>query len=118
MLSYHVKLNFNSIEDQNRYLRTLEFQRFTYNECSKSHFRSKNNSLVKLHNKFYKSFREKYPEIPSNIVIHTIQEVLSSYRSIKSNKHKINTFAEKKRLSIRLTKNTSTLKVHLKNITL
>jgi IS605 OrfB family transposase len=118
VLSYNVKLNFDSIEDKNRYSKTLEFQRFTYNECSKCHFGAKTNSLVKLHNKFYKQFREKYPEIPSNIVIHTIQEVLSSYRSIKSNKHKIDKPPQKKNLSIRLTKNTSTLKVHLKTISL
>lgn len=118
VLSYNVKLNFNSIEDKNRYSKTLEFQRFTYNECSKCHFGAKMNSLIELHNKFYKPFREKYPEIPSNIVIHTIQEVLSSYRSIKSNKHKINKPTEKKNLSIRLTKNTSALKVHSKTISL
>jgi IS605 OrfB family transposase len=118
VLSYNVKLNFNSVEDENRYSKTLEFQRFTYNECSKCHFSVTKNSITDLHNKFYKPFREKYPEIPSNIVIHTIQEVLSSYRSIKSNKHKINKPPQKKNLSIRLTKNTCTLKVHLKTISL
>lgn len=118
MLSYNVKLIFNSSEDKKRYFKTLELQKFTYNECSKCHFGARTNSLIKLHNKFYKPFREKYPEIPSNIVIHTIQEVLSSYRSIKSNKHKINKPTEKKKLSIRLTKNTSTLKVHFKTISL
>lgn len=118
MISYNVKLIFDSIEDKSRYLETLESQKFTYNECSKVHFTDKKNSLIELHNKFYKSFREKHPEVPSNIVIHTIQEVLSSYRSIKSNKRKINKPPEKKNLSIRLTKNTSTLKVHLKTISL
>ena len=118
MLSYNVKLNFDSIENKDKYRKTLEFQRLTYNECSKCHFGASKNSIVDLHNKFYKSFREKYPEIPSNIVIHTIQEVLSSYRSIKSNNHKITKPTEKKNLSIRLTKNTSTLKVHSKTISL
>ena len=118
MLSYNVKLNFDSIEDEGKYHKTLEFQRFTYNKCSECHFGAKINSLIELHNKFYKPFREKNPEIPSNIVIHTIQEVLSSYRSIKSNKHKIDKPPQKKNLSIRLTKNTSTLKVHLKTISL
>lgn len=118
MLSYNVKLNFNSKEDRERYLKTLESQRFTWNECSKCHFGSKQNSLIELHNKFYKPFREKYPKIPSNIIIHTIQEVLSSYRSIKSNKHKLKQIPKKKKLSIRLTKNTSTLKIHFNTITL
>lgn len=118
MLSYNVKLNFASIEDKNRYVKTLELQRFIFNECSKCHFGAKKNSLIDLHKKFYKSFREKYPEIPSNIIIHTIQNVLSCYRSIKSNKHKIKKAPEKKKLSIRLTKNTSTLKVHKYEISL
>ncbi|MEK6883728.1 MAG: hypothetical protein AABY22_29135, partial [Nanoarchaeota archaeon] len=103
MISYNVKLNFNSEEDTGKYLKTLEYQRFTFNECSKCHFGEAKNSIIELHNKFYKNFRAKYPEIPSNIVIHTIQNVLSAYRSIKSNKHKIVKPCEKKRLSIRLT---------------
>lgn len=118
VLGYNVKLNFRSAEEENIYSNTLESQRFTYNECSKLHFGAKSNSLVGLHNKFYKPFREKYPEIPSNVVIHTIQEVLSSYRSIKSNNHRITKPPEKKNLSIRLTKNTATLKVHLSTISL
>ncbi|MFA7301993.1 MAG: transposase [Candidatus Shapirobacteria bacterium] len=118
MLSYNVKLFFNSAEDQDVYKQTLEVQKFTYNEASKVHFGVAKNSLVELHNKFYKPFREKYPEIPSNIVIHTIQEVLSAYRSIKSNKHEIDKPIEKKKLSIRLTKNTCTLKVFKNQISL
>ena len=118
VISYNIKLFFDSPHDQNVYKQTLEVQKFTYNEASKIHFGSKNNSLVELHNKFYKLFREKYPDIPSNIVIHTIQEVLSAYRSIKSNKHKIDKPIKKKKLSIRLTKNTCTLKVFKNQISL
>ena len=95
MISYNVKLNFNSYEERERYLKTLELQRFIFNKCSECHFGAKKNSLTELHNKFYKSFREKYPDSPSNIVIHTIQNVLSCYRSIKSNKHKIDKAPEK-----------------------
>jgi putative transposase len=118
VLSYNVELNFSSEDDRLRYIKTLEYQRFVFNECSKCHFGAKKNSITYLHNKFYKQFREKYPEIPSNIVIHTIQNVLSAYRSIKSNKHKIENPLKKKKLSIRLTKNTATLKIHKNKITL
>ncbi len=41
MLSYNVKLNFNSQEDIERYSKTIELQKFTYNECSKCHFGNK-----------------------------------------------------------------------------
>ncbi len=118
MLSYNVKLEFESTDERDRYLKTLEQQRFVFNECSKCHFGAEKNSLVDLHKKFYQTFRREHPEIPSNIVIHTIQNVLSCYRSIKANKHKIEKAPEKKKLSIRLTKNTASLKVHKKEITL
>ena len=118
MVSYNIKLNFDSAENRARYVETLQLQRFTYNECSKTQFSAPKNSLVDLHNEFYKPFRAEYPDIPSNIIIHTIQEVLSSYRSIKSNKQKLTNPPEKKKLSIRLTKNTSTLKIHSNTIAL
>lgn len=113
MITYNVKLEFNN-GDKEKYLKTLEAQRLTWNECSKIQFKEPKNSLITLHNKFYKPFRQLHTEIPSNIVVHTIQEVLSAYRSIKSNKHKITEPAKKKRLSIKLTKNTATLTI-LKN---
>lgn len=118
MISYSVKLNFESPEEKGRYLKTLELQKFVFNECSECHFGATKNSLVELHQKFYKQFREKYPEIPSNIVIHTIQNVLSCYRSIKSNKHKLTEAPKKKKLSFRLTKNTASLKIHKNEISL
>lgn len=117
MITYNVKLEFND-NDKERYLRTLKLQRFTWNECSKIQFKEPKNSLIILHNKFYKQFRKQNPEIPSNIIIHTIQEVLSAYRSIKSNEHKITEVPQKKHLSIKLTKNTATLYIFKNIITL
>lgn len=89
----------------------LEKQRFAWNECSKVKFEKiEKNSITELHKEFYQKFRNKYPEVPSQVVISAEQDVLSTFRSIKSNKHKIESHPEKKKLSIRLDKRTYSFK--------
>jgi putative transposase len=106
-LTYNTKLVFNSIEDKNKIIQMLESQRFAWNECSKVKFTYvTKNSIVELHNKFYANFRKSQGQIPSQVIISAEQSVLSTYRSIKSNKQKINKAPEKKKLSIRLDKRT------------
>lgn len=105
MKTYNARLIFDSPEDREKVLHTLEAQRFTFNECSKVKLGIKKNSIVDLHEAFYKSFREKNPHITSGVVIRAQQEVLATYRSIKSNKHKLFTAPVKTRLSIRLDHN-------------
>ncbi len=109
MLTYSVKLSFASQEEKDRLFKTLEGQRFAFNEASKVHFgdgKTKiKNSIVELHAKFYKEFRKNNQECMADIVIAGEQECLSSYRSVKSNKHKIDKPISKKRLSCRLNKN-------------
>jgi IS605 OrfB family transposase len=108
MLTYSVKLNFNNLEEKSRMIKTLEGQRFAFNEASKIHYgkgEKRKNSIVELHAKFYKNFRENNPDSLADITIQAEQECLSSYRSIKSNKQKISKPIQKKRLSCRLNKN-------------
>lgn len=88
----------------------LESQLFAWNECSKIQFTLPKNSIIDLHSKFYSSFRLKNPNIPSQVVISAEQSVLSSFRSIKSNKQKIKSPPIKKNLSIRLDKRTFSFK--------
>jgi len=88
----------------------LESQRFAWNECSKVKFNIPKNSIVLLHGQFYTKFRSCQPEIPSQVVISAEQSVLSAYRSIKSNKQKLDKPPEKKKLSIRLDKRTYSYK--------
>ena len=110
-LTYNTKLIFNSAEDKVKIIQVLQEQRFAWNECSKVKFTHvTKNSIVELHNKFYSEFRKKNPEIPSQVIISAEQSVLSSYRSIKSNKQKVGKAPEKKKLSIRLDKRTYSYK--------
>lgn len=101
-ISYSTKLIFDQESDHQAIISMLEANLLAWNECSKIKFGIKENSIVKLHAAFYKDFREKYPEIKSQIVIRAEHECLSAYRSIKSNKQKIETPCVKKRLSMRL----------------
>ena len=106
MLTYSTRLVFQDKEDEQKIFKMLESQRFTFNECSKIKFNSiTKNSIVELHAKFYRDFRDNYPNIPSNFVICTEQECLSKYRSVKTSKHKIHKPIEKKKLSVRLNRN-------------
>ena len=109
-LTYNTRLIFQSDNDKEKVIKMLENQRFVWNECSKVKFNIVKNSIVELHSAFYTKFRQSHPEIPSQVVISAEQSVLSAYRSIKSNKQKLDKPPEKKRLSIRLDKRTYSYK--------
>lgn len=121
MLTYNVKLAFQNQEEKSRMIKTLEGQRLAFNEASKIHFgngEKRKNSIVELHSKFYKEFRAKNPDSLADVTIQAEQECLSCYRSIKSNKHKIEEPITKKRLSCRLNKNLYTFDLANKRIKL
>lgn len=109
-LTYNTRLVFQSDADKDKIVGMLERQRFAWNECSKVKFNIATNSIVLLHGQFYTKFRQSQPEIPSQVIISAEQSVLSAYRSIKSNKQKLNKPPEKKKLSIRLDKRTYSYK--------
>lgn len=109
-LTYNTRLVFKDDSDKNKIVSMLEKQRFAWNECSKVKFSIPTNSIVLLHGQFYTKFRQGQPEIPSQVVISAEQSVLSAYRSIKSNKQKLDKPPEKKKLSVRLDKRTYSYK--------
>ncbi len=110
-LTYNTRLVFSSSKDKENIIKILKKQRFAWNECSKVKFKSvPKNSIVDLHSAFYRNFRDRYPKIPSQIVISAEQNVLSAYRSIKSNKQKLDKPPEKRKLSVRLDKRTYSYK--------
>lgn len=106
MLTYNIEVIAKSQEDFLDLRQILEWQKLAYNEASKIQFEKfkneKPNSIVFLHAEFYKKFRHQYPQIPAQIVIKAENDVLSAYRSVKSNKHKIYEPIIKKKLSTRL----------------
>lgn len=106
IITYSVKIIFDSPSDRESILDVLKAQQMAYNECSKDFFglKKENKRLKGLHDSFYARFRKKHPKIPSQIVIRAEQEVLSSYRSICSNGHEIDEPAVKRNLSMQLDK--------------
>jgi putative transposase len=104
MISYNTKLLTDCQEDMDALKSLLENHRLVFNIASKEQFTEKKNSIVILHSKVYHPTRKQFPEINSQVVIKAEQECLASYRSAKSNKHKLKTPIEKKNLSMRLDK--------------
>ena len=104
MISYNTKLLTDCQEDMDALKSLLENHRIVFNIASKEQFTEKKNSIVILHSKVYHPTRKQFPEINSQVVIKAEQECLASYRSAKSNKHKLKTPIEKKNLSMRLDK--------------
>lgn len=90
--------NFNNLKS------ILEMHKIVFNFASNLQFNESKNSLVILHSKVYHNIRKQYPSIPSQVVIKAEQECLSSYKTTKSNKHKLKKPIEKKSLSMRLDK--------------
>ena len=91
-------------EDYDALMSMLVDHRLVFNIASKEQFTEKKNSIVVLHSKVYHPTRKQFPNINSQVIIKAEQECLSSYRSAKSNKHKLKVPIEKKNLSIRLDK--------------
>ena len=104
MISYNTKLLTDCQEDVDALKSLLENHRLVFNIASKEQFTEKKNSIVVLHSKVYHNVRKSSPHINSQVVIKAEQECLASYRSAKSNKHKLKRPIEKKNLSIRLDK--------------
>lgn len=105
-LTYSARLIFDNEFDKQKIVELLEAERFAWNECSKIAFTLTKNSIVELHSKFYKWFRERFAEIPSQVVTATQRSVLSAYRSAKTNVHKLESPAVKRRLSLGLNRHT------------
>ena len=57
-----------------------------------------------MHDLCYNKLRKEFPELPAQAIIKAYKEISASYKSIKSNKHKIETPLEKKGFSLRLDK--------------
>ena len=73
-----------------------------YNFASKIIFEKKPNTLIKeYHDLLYDKIKEKF-QVSSQTIIRTEKDILSTFRSIKSNKHKITIAPQKNVLSLRL----------------
>lgn len=111
ILTLKTKLIFQDERDKKAILQVLESSKLLFNEISPLHFSVNERGYVNcksgiknLHDKAYRKIRKKFPEIKSQLVIKAEQAVLSAYRSVKNNKHKIIKPCEKKKLSLVLDK--------------
>ena len=67
-------------------------------------------SLKTIHNECYYACKKKFPTAPSQMIIRSEKSVLSTFKSIKTNKHKIAKTPVRKKLSIQLDKRLYSLK--------
>lgn len=99
--TFPVRLEFASEIDKKSIVDTIILARDVYNFCSLKHFKEQINTLKKIHEQCYNKAMKKF-KCKSQLVIKAQQEVLSSYRSAKSNKHKLTKAPQKKHLAMRL----------------
>lgn len=106
MLTYNTKIISSNNQDLNDLKQILLKQQECFNFISEIQYNLgfKNLNIKDLHNKSYFTCKNKISKIPCEIIITAQKDVLEKYRSIKSNKHKINKPIIKCNPSIRLDK--------------
>lgn len=106
MITYNAELRSDSQENMDLLMEIMSEYRIVVNEASKLQFYNLKglSNLKSLHNSFYHPTRVSHNNFPSQMIIRAEMECLASYKSIKSNKHKITTPFQKKNLSVRLDK--------------
>ena len=102
MESYVTEIRAESKENLDALRQILVWQRDAYNFASEREFALKSFHIKKLHDECYRKIRDRWPEIPSQVVIKAEQDVLSAYRTVRKNKHKLVKPCVKRGLSIRL----------------
>ena len=101
--TYNIKL-IGEHEFIHFWLQQLLQSQNAYNFCSKLIYDNKLPlSLKSIHNNCYDVLRSNFPNLPSQSIIRIQKEVLSAYKSKKSNKHK-GEYPQKHNLSITLDK--------------
>jgi len=106
MKTYNVELIFNNSQEKQIWIDFLKKERIVFNELSKIVYNLPNRTILKLiHDNCYKFARANFPELPSGFVAQTQQSLRSCYKSIHTNKHKIDEPVVKKNLSCRLDNN-------------
>lgn len=101
-ITYNIKLTFDNQKDHDFWFNMLCKQKDMYNFASKIIFEKNPNTLIKeYHDLLYDKIKEKF-QVSSQAIIRTEKDILSTFRAIKSNKHKIECYPQKKALSLRL----------------
>ena len=107
MLTYNAELVPVHKGDDKLLLALLERQREVVNAAAKVQFDGELKGLPEVHKAFYYDARERFSDVPSQVVIKAEQESVACYRTMVSNKKPTKKSFEKKNLSIRLDKRIS-----------
>jgi len=108
--TYSAKLILNQ-EQQQSLMDMLALEMEVWNYISSIVFEKKTIlSLKTIHDECYYTCKEKFPTAPSQMIIRSEKSVLSTFKSIKSNKHKSTKAPVRKKLSIQLDKRLYSLK--------
>jgi len=111
MKTYNIKLSFECQEDKDRLMETFKIHQSIWNHLSEYVFRTQLKLSGKLlHEKTYHKCRKLFPNSPSQIIIRAREDVISTFKTIKSNKHKMEIAPVKHNFSIRLDKRLYTIK--------
>jgi IS605 OrfB family transposase len=104
ILTYNIRLEFGKQEDKISLLDLLMEHQKVWNHMSDYAFRSKKLDKKILHDKNYHQCRKLFPNCPSQVIIRAKDSVYATYKTIGSNKHKLETPARQENLCIRLDK--------------
>ena len=105
MLTYKVKLMFDSQEIYDFWTEQMLLARDCYNYASKIAFEEKIPlSLKTFHHRLYRELRKQFTELPAQMCIKIYKQVLANYKSAKTNGHKLEKPIEMKNPSVQLDK--------------
>ena len=103
-LTYSIKLEFKSKEEENFLLDLLLEHQKVWNYMSEIAFKMKKIDKKILYDKSYHNCRKIFPNCPSQVIIRAKDSVYATYKTIQSNHHKLEFAAKQENLSIRLDK--------------
>ena len=105
MRTYKVKLLFDNPQTYDLWVDRLHLVRDCYNYASTIIFNEKVQlGLKPIHSRLYYELRDKFNELPSQMCIQVERSLISNYKSVRSNGHKIDKPIQMKHPSIQLDK--------------
>lgn len=105
MRTYKVKLLFDNPQTYDLWVDRLHLVRDCYNYASNIIFNEKIQlGLKPIHSRLYYELRDKFKELPSQMCIQVERSLISNYKSVRSNGHKIDKPIQMKHPSIQLDK--------------
>ena len=105
MITYKVKLMFDCKEVYDFWVNQLYLVRDCYNFVSKIAYEEKTElNLKAFHSRMYREERKAFEKLPAQMCVKIYKQVLSNYKTVKSNGHKIEKPLEMKNPVIQLDK--------------